>query len=459
MLLASYYFYISWNFDLLYLILLTTAISYASALIIEKVSSPGIKRLALVVTLVSCLGILFFFKYFNFLSLAFFQAANFFGAGASEFTLNVVLPVGISFYTFQTLSYVIDVYRGTMKAERHFGYYALFVSFFPQLVAGPIERPENLLPQFKARNRPDPADFSEGLRIALRGFIKKIVVADLSAQFVNKVYNDPAGANGPLVVVATLLFAFQIYCDFSGYTDIATGCARMMGIKLMKNFDQPYSSKTIKEFWARWHISLSSWFRDYLYIPLGGNRCSAPRYLTNIFIVFLVSGLWHGADWTFVIWGALHGFYQITGHMTKNIREKACTRLKIDPKSKIAAIWKNACTFVLVCFAWIFFRANNVSDLGVLLNRLFFSWSGGFGRIFDSFGEIGYKTAQIAITVFSVYIINVLDASPRALSGPQSGELDFFSVSKYVLAVWVIAFAWLILLTGNGASAFIYFQF
>ena len=456
LLLASYYFYISWNFDLLYLIVLTTAISYASALIIEKTSNKKIKRLALTVTLVTCLGILFFFKYFNFLSSAFSQIV-----GSSEFTLNVVLPVGISFYTFQTLSYVIDVYRGTMKAERHFGYYALFVSFFPQLVAGPIERPDNLLPQLKVKHMPTRQNFTEGIKIALSGFIKKIVVADLSAQFVNKIYNDPQNATGPLIVVATLLFAFQIYCDFSGYTDIATGCARMMGIKLMKNFDMPYTSLGIREFWARWHISLSSWFRDYLYIPLGGNRVSVPRYLTNIFIVFLVSGLWHGADWTFIIWGALHGIYQIIGYLTRNIRDKIYVRLKIDQNGKGATIWKNACTFVLVCFAWIFFRANNVFDLGILLNRLFFSWS-DLGNIFSSLNNIGYKTAQIAITILSVYIINVLDSSLCVMSNAKNGQndkLSFLYTNRYVLAVWIIAFAWLILLTGDGASAFIYFQF
>jgi hypothetical protein len=239
----------------------------------------------------------------------------------------------------------------------------------------------------------------------------------------------------------------------------------MMGIKLIKNFDKPYISKSIKEFWSRWHISLSSWFRDYLYIPLGGNRVPVPRYLLNLMIVFLVSGIWHGADWTFVIWGALHGFYQITGYLTRNIRAKAYTRLKIDQNGKIAAVWQNACTFILVCFAWIFFRANNVSDLGILLNRLFFSWSFNLGDIFTSLNNIGYGTAQFAITILSIYIISVLDFYPDMVSnantqnGNGNGKLNFLYMNKYVLSVWVIAFAWLILLAGGGASAFIYFQF
>ncbi|MCL2159111.1 MAG: MBOAT family protein [Oscillospiraceae bacterium] len=460
LLLASYYFYISWNLDLLYLILLTTSISYASALIIEKTESKKTKKIFLAATLVSCFGVLFFFKYFNFLSAAVLGAMSAFGLKVPEFSLDVLLPVGISFYTFQTLSYVIDVYRGNIKAERHFGYYALFVSFFPQLVAGPIERPENLLPQIKATHRPDPANFSEGLRIAIRGFVKKIVVADMSARFVNQIYNNPTQANAPAIIVATILFAFQIYGDFSGYTDIATGCARMMGIKLMKNFDLPYSSKSIKEFWARWHISLSSWFKDYLYIPLGGNRVSVPRYLTNVFIVFLVSGLWHGAEWTFVIWGALHGIYQITGYLTRNIRENIHSKIKIYKNERFASAWQTGFTFVLVCFAWIFFRANNVSELGELLGRLVFSWPAP-GQIFASLNNIGFGITQLAITALSLYLMRILDRSPELLSGSGEGGrvAGIFSANRYVLSVWIVAFAWLVLLAGGGASSFIYFQF
>jgi len=464
LLLASYYFYLSWNFDLLYLILLTTAVSYTSARIIERSPNKKIKKFALTVTITACLGILFFFKYFNFLSHAVSGIVSFFGGGGSELTLNVILPVGISFYTFQTFSYVIDVYRGDIKAERHFGYYALFVTFFPQLVAGPIERPDNLLPQLRAKHTANYADFTEGIRIAIRGFIKKIVVADLAAQFVNEVYNNPETATGPTVIIATVLFAFQIYCDFSGYTDIATGCARIMGIKLMKNFDCPYTARSIKEFWSRWHISLSGWFRDYLYIPLGGNRCSTPRYLTNIFIVFLASGLWHGADWTFIIWGALHGFYQIFGYLTRNVRSRGYARLKADEKGKVVSAWKNACTFILVCFAWIFFRANNVTELGTLLNALFFSWNGGVSQTIAALNAIGFGAAQMAITVLSVYVISALDASPGVISTAdgvvvKEGKFSFLSTNRYVLSVWVIAVAWLILLTRDGASAFIYFQF
>ena len=446
LLAASYYFFMSWKIDLIYLILLTTVISYICAILIERTENIERKRIFLTAALVSCLGVLFFFKYFNFLSLSFSNFLNLFGTGMPGYTLDLILPIGISFYTFQTLSYVIDVYRGKVMAERHFGYYALFVSFFPQLVAGPIERPENLLPQLRKAHKPDALEFNEGLRIIIRGFFKKIIVADLSAGFVNSVFNYPEDAVGVTVITASLLFAVQIYGDFSGYTDIAVGCARMMGIKMTQNFNLPYSAKSIREFWSRWHISLSSWFRDYLYIPLGGNRCSAPRHLANIFTVFLVSGLWHGAEWTFVIWGALHGLYQIIGYLTRNIRERLCYLFNINKNGGFAGVWQSFFTFILVLFAWIFFRANNVHELGILLDRLIFSWDGS--ALFSSLNNIGYGAVQIATTLLSVHIMRILDRSPAVLSN-----------SRYILAIWVIAAAWLILLTGDGAGEFIYFQF
>ena len=444
LLAASYYFYMSWNIDLIYLILLTTLISYICAILIERTADIRLKKIFLTTALVSSLGVLFSFKYFNFLSRALTGFINIFSVNMPEYALDLILPIGISFYTFQTLSYVIDVYRGKVKAELHFGYYALFVSFFPQLVAGPIERPENLLPQLRAKHTPDALEFNEGLQIALRGFFKKLVVADLSAGYVNAVYNNPEEAVGLTVIIASLLFAVQIYGDFSGYTDIAVGCARMMGIRMTQNFNLPYSAKSIREFWSRWHISLSTWFRDYLYIPLGGNRCSVPRYLANIFTVFVVSGLWHGAEWTFIIWGGLHGLYQIAGHLTRNTRDKLYSLFRIDKNGKAAGIWQTFFTFMLVLFAWLFFRANNVQELGVLLNKLVFSWDISL----SSLSSIGYGAVQIAVTLLSVYIMRILDHTPRVLSS-----------NRYILAVWTIAAAWLILLTGDGAGEFIYFQF
>ena len=315
LLIASYYFYISWNVKLIYLIVFTTAISWISSMLIERTKKPAIRKLFLVLTLVTCLGILFFYKYFNFLSDSVVEALKFFGIGADPFNLDLILPVGISFYTFQTLSYVIDVYRGDIKTEPNFFFYALYVVYFPQLVAGPIERPDNLIPQLHERHRPNWENTRNGLRKMLIGFFKKVVVADLLATYVNAVYNDAANATGLGIVIATVLFAVQIYCDFAGYTDIAIGCAEIMGIKLMQNFDRPYISESIQEFWRRWHISLSSWFKDYIYFPLGGSRCAKWKNLRNIMIVFMVSGLWHGAAWTFVSWGTLHGLYQVIGKL------------------------------------------------------------------------------------------------------------------------------------------------
>ena len=457
--LASCYFYMSFIPVYVIILIIGGFAGYAGSNLIGKYrDNAQIKRLCFFAPVV--LNLLFFgyFKYAYFTT----GIINFFGLkfGMDPIILpKIILPLGISFHTFRSIGYMTDVYKGNIQAEKNPVIYMLYLMFFP-LVAGPVERPDNLLPQLKAKREFDTGNLGEGIKFILRGFIKKLVVADLTAKFVDEVYNNPENANGPLIILATVLFAFQIYCDFSGYTDIATGCARMMGIKLTKNFDRPYASKSIKEFCSRWHISLSGWFRDYLYIPLGGNRVSAPRYLMNITIVFLASGLWHGADWTFIMCGALFACYQTAGYLTRNIREKIYTRLKINSKGKPAMAWKNACTFILVCFAWIFFRANNVHDLGILLGRLFFSWP-GLGQIFALVAGIGYKAQQIAITILSVYIINVLDLSPGSLSNAQNpnGKLNFLCVNKYVLAVWVIAFAWLILLAGDGSGAFIYFRF
>lgn len=370
LLLSSYVFYMSYRAELVILIFATTLVSYLSSIAIEKSRSRGIKRLYLTLTLITSLGVLFFYKYFDFLSGTFFDLASVFGYRGTPLFLNLALPVGISFYTFQTLSYVIDVYRG-LPAERNFFFYALFVSFFPQLVAGPIERPTNLMPQLRVLNKFSADNAIAGAKMMLIGFFKKICVADFISGFVDSVYNAPSSATSLAVILATVLFAIQIYCDFSGYTDIAIGCARVMGIRLMKNFDRPYSARTVREFWSRWHISLSSWFKDYLYIPLGGNRVSLPRNLINVFIVFIVSGLWHGASWTFVLWGALHGIYQIVGRFTLPLRNAFWSLLDLSENSIPVSLLRRVNTFILVCFAWLLFRANSISDAGILLGKLF----------------------------------------------------------------------------------------
>ena len=462
LLIASYYFYISWNPELIYLIAFTTAVSYVSAIIIKKSNNGVIRKLWLTLTLVVCLGVLFFYKYFNFLSTSVTEILRMFTLPVNDFTLDLILPVGISFYTFQTLSYVIDVYRGDIEPEYHFGYYALFVSFFPQLGAGPIERPDNLVPQLKAPHKPNAENFREGLKIMICGFFKKLAVADILATYVNPVFNNPAEANGLSVVVATCLFAVQIYCDFSGYTDIAIGCARMMGIRLMQNFNMPYNARSIKEFWGRWHISLSTWFRDYVYIPLGGNRCSSARQSFNVFTVFLLSGIWHGANWTFVIWGILHGVYQIFGKITLPARKRICEILHINRDGWLVVLWQRFFTFVLVGIAWIFFRANSLSDLATLMTKLFTDWSFS-GYWSETLSILNISAPEILLVVLIVIVMNLLDL--LIMQNPSAERFNKYdghaSVrdNSYVYLVMCIAVAWLILLAGNGASSFIYFQF
>ncbi|MBQ8720398.1 MAG: MBOAT family protein [Clostridia bacterium] len=454
LLIASYYFYICYQASLIFLILLTTAISWGASALIERTESPRVKKTALALTLIVCLGVLFFYKYFNFLSGSFAGLVSLFGYETPPLVLNLILPVGISFYTFQTLSYVIDVYRGDVKTERNFFFYALFVSFFPQLVAGPIERPDNLIPQLKETHKWSDEDAVKGGKHMIVGFFKKVVVADLISVYVDSIYNSPETATGLGVVIATVLFALQIYCDFSGYTDIAIGCARIMGIRLMKNFDHPYIATSIKEFWARWHISLSSWLRDYLYIPLGGSRCSKVRHLTNLMIVFLVSGLWHGAAWTYVIWGAIHGIYQVVGNLTAAPRRALIEKLGFTEKSLSVVIVRRTVTFILVSFAWIFFRANSISDAFTLVGKLCTGW----GSFAETLGIMELGLVGILTTVASYLILLIID---RMLAYEDSGDGSAMLTKNgaFIYFVWIIMFAWALLLSKDMTSTFIYFQF
>ncbi len=460
LLAASYFFYMYWDAKLIVLIMFTTVVSYLSAIAMEKTESKAKKRLLLMLTLVASLGVLVFFKYYNFLASSVTDAVSLFGGGQFDLTLNLILPVGISFYTFQTLSYVIDVYRGSIKAESHFGYYALFVTFFPQLVAGPIERPDNLLPQLKAENKFNRDDFVTGFGIMIVGFFKKLVVADIVAVYVNAVYNNVENATALGIIIATVLFAVQIYCDFSGYTDIAIGCARMMGIRLMQNFNRPYISESIKEFWGRWHISLSTWFRDYLYIPLGGNRRGKWRKHLNVFIVFMVSGLWHGAAWTFVIWGALHGIYQIIGELTKKPKSELYKKLGISEESFGFHLMKKAVTFILVCFAWIFFRANSIADIGVIIGKLFTDWGAGVDYIKNTFSFMGLTGTMTVAIIIAVYVLSLFDKKPsRELYRVDSPGNTVTASVRYGEIVWMVLVAALLIAAGDGESTFIYFQF
>ncbi|RYY07325.1 MAG: MBOAT family protein, partial [Sphingobacteriaceae bacterium] len=366
LLLASCYFYMA--FVPVYILILgfTIVIDYIAGIQIEKATGHK-RKLFLILSLIANVGVLVVFKYYNFINFNLTSFLTSFNYNNPLPYLSILLPIGLSFHTFQAMSYTIEVYRGNHPAEKHFGIYALYVMFYPQLVAGPIERPQNILYQFREKHNFNYQLVTSGLKLAAWGLFKKVVIADRLSIVVDSVYNHPQNFNSLGLILATVFFAFQIYCDFSGYSDMAIGLARVMGFKLMTNFNKPYQAKSLNEFWQRWHISLSSWFRDYLYIPLGGNRVSILGWYFNLFIVFLISGLWHGASWTYVVWGALHGFYLIFALITKNVRNKINHAVFIGKNSFLPTLT----TFLLVCFAWIFFRADNLQTAFYIAKNIF----------------------------------------------------------------------------------------
>jgi D-alanyl-lipoteichoic acid acyltransferase DltB (MBOAT superfamily) len=458
LLVTSYYFYMSWNPRYAILIFASTAITYFSAILIERAGlNKKSKKIYVVISLVLNLGLLLFFKYYNFFADSFNSLFFLLGSEHNISTFNILLPVGISFYTFQALSYTLDVYNEKIKATQHFGKYALFVSFFPQLVAGPIEKSVHLLPQFSQSKPFNYERVKEGLILMAWGFFKKMVIADRLAILVNTVYNDPTSYKGFELIIATFFFSIQILCDFSGYTDIAIGAAKVLGFDLSKNFDRPYFSKSIPEFWRRWHISLGSWFRDYLYFPLGGSRVVNWKKYRNILIVFLVSGLWHGASWNFIIWGFLHGFYQIIDLIfTPKIRAKFQS-LKITVDHLGYRIFKVLTTFGLVTFAWIFFRANTINEAWYIVKSLFIFNSEvilGNGMYTLGLNRTEFKVAYISIIV--LLLANLLDRKYDLMSLLNSQNIlirwmFYLSLVFYILIYGVYG--------GNEKAAFIYFQF
>lgn len=451
LLIASYVFYAYGNVQYLPLIIASTLVDYVAARRIGALSASDDhepqRRLWLVVSVVTNLGILFTFKYFNFFSDSLSQIT-----GYEALRLDWLLPIGISFYTFQSMAYTIDVYRRKLQPEKHLGIMATYVAFFPQLVAGPIERAPNLLPQFRKKHTFDVDRTVEGLQRILWGVFKKVVIADRLAIYVNAVYNDVGQYQGAPLIIATVFFAFQIYCDFSAYSDIAIGTARIMGFNLMENFRQPYFATSIREFWGRWHISLSTWFRDYVYIPLGGNRVPLMRNLFNLMIVFLLSGLWHGAGWTFVIWGALHGLGVVVVAYT---RAQGWSFFAPD-----SAWWRRmlawALTFAFVTLCWVFFRANSLDDaLYILANALPL----GGQDIVQPF-SMALLPAQTEL-MLSCWLIGFLLLVDYGL---QQQSLARFVARWPVVVRWVgyyglgAAVIWSGLY-GTGAQQFIYFQF
>lgn len=368
LLAASCWFYMAFVPAYILILGVVILVDYAAGRLIEQAAAQH-RRRVLIVSLCTNVGILAFFKYFNFLDGNVAALARLIGWNYGDHALSIVLPIGLSFHTFQSMSYTIEVYRGNVPAERSLLRFATYVMFYPQLVAGPIERPQNLLPQFRERHAFERARVSDGLKLMAVGLFKKIVIADRVALLVNAVYATPEEFAGPQLFIATVFFAIQIYCDFSGYTDIARGAARVMGFELMLNFNRPYLATSIADFWRRWHISLSTWFRDYVYYPLGGNRRGLARTCLNVALVFLISGLWHGANWTFVIWGALHAAFMVVYILTERARSRLAAALPAAGGALLDGLgW--LMTFGLVSLAWVFFRAASVADALMILRRI-----------------------------------------------------------------------------------------
>jgi alginate O-acetyltransferase complex protein AlgI len=491
LLIASYYFYMSWNPWLAFLIAGTTLVSYLAAILIEKTEKKAWKRFWLIITLVICLGCLVFFKYINFLMNSFVWLYNLLApVKISSPYLDLILPVGISFYTFQTLSYVIDVYWGKFKAERHLGYYALFVSFFPQLVAGPIEKPEDLLPQLKEVHHLNSADLEAGLRIMLVGFFRKCVVADLLGTYVNNVYSNLSSASALAVFLAGFFFCFQMYCDFAGYSEIAMGSARMMGIRLTKNFDRPFLSVSYSEFFRRWHITLNRWFTEYLYIPLGGSRKGLPRKVFNVFVVFILCGLWHGANWTYVLWGLYAAFFVALESLLKKPFQRFNAKRGIDVNNPVIRALRIGYMMILFSIAGLIFRSPDFTQLSVIFTRLFTVWGWGSDYLNSTMSVLGMDTLGLiqAVTVLAamclVYYFGAYEpkdtpaVSPLPVSqtvqAPVSADKAALSlkaekmasrseyaqrVSVYVYIVMAIAICWFALYLAGESSAFAYFQF
>jgi len=447
LLIGSYFFYMRWNWIYIFLIVGQTLINYYCGWKIGNSKNKTEQKSFLILALATTIAMLFFFKYYNFANDSVKMLFNEMGLSYMIPHLNIILPVGISFYTFQTLSYTIDVYRGHCKAEPHLGQFALFVSFFPQLVAGPIERASRLLPQFERRNRFDIDRLTEGGKLIVWGLFKKVVIADRLAEYVTRVYAHPDYYSGSSLILATYFFAFQIYCDFSGYSDIAIGSARILGYDIMQNFRLPYLASSIADFWRRWHISLSTWFRDYLYIPLGGRRVGVEHWIFNIYMVFLISGLWHGANWTFFIWGGLHGTFYLIESFGKRFKKRFLPQIRSQhPAVRFIQIFV---TFHLVVFAWIFFRANSLSDARLI----------AFKILTDPIGRLYLGPSQLT-TLISTLLIGLLVAV-QILQYREQLSLYFSmpNLSRKIrwAGYWGMVIG--IALLGKGGHEFIYFQF
>ena len=486
LLAASYFFYMSWNVWLGFLMFVTCLVAYLCSLLISRTEKKKVKKLGLAIAVVFCLGVLIFFKYINFLLKNLTGVIRLFGGEIDDISLNILLPVGISFYTFQTLSYVIDVYRGDFKAERHFGYFALYVSYFPQLVAGPIERPQTFLPQLKEERKFRKEYFTEGMEFLLIGFFRKCVLADMCGVFVNHVFADLSQANALSVTLAALLFFVQIYCDFAGYSEIAMGSARLMGVRLTKNFDKPLTSTSYTEFFRRWHITLNQWFTQYVYIPLGGNRKGKARKILNTLIVFALCGLWHGANWTFVLWGLVAGVVVSVETLLKKspknslppanaatcathaasakiadsmasivsdstssaaaftilansvapaatVPEAAADSVTALPKTAVSSakadenptvrLLRQIAIFILFTFSCVLFRAQSLREVGIAFRQMFTAWDWSEGYFDSALSALGMNAIQILQLTVAIVTMSLLYRLTEERREPSLGLL------------------------------------
>lgn len=457
LLIASYVFYMGWEPAYALLMFASTVFDYATSNRMPDATARG-KKVLLGISLALNFALLGSFKYYNLINDTFTGVAAMAGVDWPLPRSNLLLPVGISFYTFQTVGYTIDVYRGTIPPERHFGYFALYVSYFPQLVAGPIERAGNLIPQLHRHVLLNWERIASGFRQASWGMFKKVVVADRLAEVVNPIYDNPQEFSGFAFLLGTFLFAWQLYCDFSGYSDIAIGTARMLGVDLMVNFDQPHGSRSYREIWTRWHISLTTWFRDYLYFPLGGNRVSQPRWALNILVVFVLSGMWHGATWAFAAWGAMNGMFLIVEHFTLPLRERIAVATGFDRWTRTRHALQVGCTFFLWCVTLVFFRSKDLDDALYMVAHVGEGWSRfGDPMAFLFFlSRVNLDVAMFLYCLLLIPLVEFVDWSRRtermqvwwrALSTPARWSLDY----AVVLGTLVL---------GNFTHApFMYFQF
>lgn len=447
LLIGSYIFYMAWKWEFAFLMFMVTVVNFYAGKKITKSKTKGEKKGWLAAALILSLLPLVYYKYANFFIDNFIELLKAFGTTGNIRYLKIILPVGISFFTFQALSYSLDIYNKKAEVETRFINFAVFVAFFPQLVAGPIERSTNLLKQFREKHRFNSQQLLDGGKLFIWGLFKKVVIADRLAPYVENAYSNPEFHSGSTLTVATIFFAIQIYCDFSGYSDMAIGSARILGFRLMQNFNLPYLASSIGNFWKRWHISLSTWFGDYLYIPLGGNRVSYYRWVINIFVVFLVSGFWHGANWTFIVWGGLHAFYYLIENWGNNLLK--LFRIQKVQQTIFYRLFKITSVFAMVCLAWIFFRANTISDAFLITEKIFMDWG---STIYRGPSTVTFVLSiALIIFLFVVQLLQYFKISSLYFSKPRTHPILQFT--------WYVTLVLGISLLGISSSAFIYFQF